>query len=101
MEMTKEAGAIHELNLHPLFTFKFANHPAIQAMIDECKVVPLLYNDETLYGIAGIVSLTVFEIAMSLGGSEAIVERFYSEIDTQLKVRQQHTTLEDCTILDW
>lgn len=101
MKMTKGTVATKEVELHPLFTFEFINNPTLQAAVEEYKVVSMLYNDETLYGIAGIVSMTAFDIAMSLGGSEAIVESFYSVMDTQRKVRQQHTTLEDRSILDW
>lgn len=45
--------------------------------------------------------MTSFDIAMAMGGTEAIVESFYSVMDTQKQVRQHHVTLEDRTILDW
>lgn len=89
------------LNLHPLFAFKFANHAPFEAFSDEAKVVSLLYTDEMLYGKAGNVAMTAFDIALSMGGSEAIVESFYSVMDSQREVRQHHATLEDRTILDW
>ena len=103
MKMKKDTGHAnhHQVQLHPIFEFHFLNHPAFQATVDEGKVVSLLYTDESLFGIAGTVSMTAFDIAMSLGGSEAIVESFYIVMDTQRKVRQQHATLEDRTILDW
>ena len=99
LEMTCETETTDKVNLHKVF--EFTNHPTFQAEVEESKVVSLLYTDETLYDIAGSVSMTAFDIAMSLGGSEAIVESMYSVIDTQRKVRQHHTTLEDRTILDW
>ena len=49
----------------------------------------------------GVQLMTAFDIAISMGGSEAIVESFYSIMGTQRKVRQLHTTLEDQTTLDW
>jgi hypothetical protein len=54
-----------------------------------------------LYDKAGSVAMTSFDIATSIGGSEAIAESFYSVMDTQRQVRQLHTTLENRTILDW
>ncbi|CAB3994774.1 Hypothetical predicted protein, partial [Paramuricea clavata] len=67
----------------------------------ESKVASLLYTNEILYDKAGSVAMTAFDIATSIGGSEAIVESFYSVMDTQRQVRQLHTTLENRTILDW
>ena len=101
LKMTCETETTDKVNLHKLFAFEFTNHPTFQAEVEESKVVSLLYTDETLYDITGSVSMTAFDIAMSLGGSEAIVESLYSVMDTQRKVRQHHTTLEDRTILDW
>ncbi len=89
------------LNLQTSFHFEFANHPAFVAFVDEGKVTSLLYTNEILYDKVGIVAMTAFDIAMSMGGSEAIVESFYSVMDTQRQVRQQHSTLEDRSILDW
>ena len=89
------------LNLHPLFAFGFANHAPFEAFLDEAKVVSLLYTDEVMYSKAGNVAMTAFDIALSMGGSEAIVESFYSVMDSQREIRQNHATLEDRTILDW
>ena len=97
LEMTCETETTKQVNLHSLFEFEFSNHPTFQAVVEESKVLSLLYTDETLYGIAGSVAMTAFDIAKSLGGSEAIVESLYSVMDTQRKVRQHHTTLEDRT----
>jgi hypothetical protein len=90
-----------KLNLHPLFALKFTSHASFQCFVDESKVASLLYTNEILYDKAGSVAMTAFDIATSIGGSEAIVESFYSVMDTQRQVRQLHTTLENRTILDW
>ncbi len=90
-----------QLNLHPLFAFGFDNHASFEAFLDEGQVVSLLYTDEVMYGKAGNVAMTAFDIVLSMGGSEAIVESFYSVMDSQREVRQHHATLEDRTILDW
>ncbi|CAB4000473.1 Hypothetical predicted protein [Paramuricea clavata] len=90
-----------KLNLHPLFALKFTSDAPFQCFVDESKVASLLYTNEILYNKAGSVAMTAFDIATSIGGSEAIVESFYSVMDTQRQVRQLHTTLENRTILDW
>ena len=77
MKMRKGTVATKEVELHSLFEFEFFNHPTFQAVVDECKVISMLYTDETLYGTVGSISMAAFDIAMSLGGSEAIVESFY------------------------
>eukprot|EP00794_Sanderia_malayensis_P003802 gene3802-4327_t len=86
--------------LHSLFAFGFANHAPFEAFLDETKAISLLYTDEVMYGKAGNVAMTAFDIALSMGGSEAIVQS-YSVMDSQREVRQNHTTLEDRAILDW
>lgn len=65
------------------------------------QVIRMLYTNELLFTKAGPIAMTSFDIAMAMGGSEAIVESFYSVMDTQKQVRQHHVTLEERTILDW
>lgn len=90
-----------QLATDDIFLFQFANHAPFQARVNEEEVVRVLYTNELLFTKAGPVAMTSFDIAMSMGGSEAIVESFYSVMDTQKQVRQHHVTLEDRTILDW
>ena len=45
--------------------------------------------------------MIAYDIGLSMGGSEAVVESFYSVMDTQRQVRQNHATLENRAILDW
>lgn len=59
-----------------MFEFQIINHLTLQAAFEEYKVVSMLNNDENLYGMAEIVSMTAFEITMSLGGSEGMVQSF-------------------------
>jgi hypothetical protein len=60
-----------------------------------------MYTVEALYNRAGQVAMTALDVALSMGGSEAIVESFYSIMDTQRQVRQHHETLEVRSIMDW
>ncbi len=76
MKMRKGTVASKEVELHSLFQFEFFNHTTFQAVVDECKAISMLYTDETLYGTVGSISTNAFNIAMFLGGSEAIVKSF-------------------------
>ncbi len=42
-----------------------------------------------------------FDIALAMGGCEAIIESFYSMMGTQKQIGQQNATLEDRTLVDW
>ena len=67
----------------------------------ENEIVRALYTNEVLYTIIGPVACTAFDVAMATGGCEAVVESFYSVMDTQMQVGQDHVTLEDRTLVDW
>eukprot|EP00794_Sanderia_malayensis_P001914 gene1914-2172_t len=101
VKLSKATQEEFKLNLQVLFQLEFGNHPPFKAFVNEAKVISLLYTNQMLYEKAGTVAMTAFDIAMSMGGSEAIVESFYSVMDTQRQVRQNHSTLEDRSILDW
>jgi hypothetical protein len=65
------------------------------------EVIKALYTKSTLYDEAGQVAMIAFDICMSMGGSEAVCESFYSVMATQRKVGQSNSTLEDRTLVDW
>jgi hypothetical protein len=67
----------------------------------EDEIVRALYTNKVLYTIIGPVACTAFDVAMATGGCEAVVESFYSVMDTQRQVGQDHVTLEDRTLVDW
>jgi hypothetical protein len=45
--------------------------------------------------------MIAFDICMSMGGSEAVCESFYSVMATQRQVGQSNSTFEDRTLVDW
>ncbi|CAB3982584.1 Hypothetical predicted protein [Paramuricea clavata] len=99
MKLEHVQSEMAQLHTNSIFLFEFANHSPFRASIDEEEVIRMLYTNELLFTKAGPIAMTSFDIAM--GGSEAIVESFYSVMDTQKQVSQHHVTLEDRTILDW
>ena len=60
MEKRYRTCNCHQVQLHPVFEFHFSNNLAFQATVDEGKIVSLMYTDESLFGIAGTVSMTAY-----------------------------------------
>ncbi len=90
-----------QLHLSKLFSFEFLGFTQFLASISEEAVTSLMYTNEALWQKAGQVAMIAFDIGLTMGGSEALVESFYSVMDTQRKVKQNHATLENRAILDW
>ncbi len=90
-----------KLQHQQVFRFQFANHSSFEAYVDEEAVVKILYTNSLVYEEAGPIAMTAFDIAMSMGGSEAICESFYSVMNTQKQMGQHNSTLEDRTLVDW
>ena len=90
---------LHKMTIHQLFKFTHANHEPFEAYIVE--EVRAIYTNEVIYSIIGPVACTAFDVAMAMGGCEAVVESFYSVMDSQRQVGQDHVTLEDRTLVDW
>lgn len=91
----------HKMETRKPFKFEFANHCPFEAYVKEDAVVEALYTKSTLYDEAGQVAMIAFDICMSMGGSEAVCESFYSVMATQRQVGQSNSTLEDRTLVDW
>lgn len=60
------------------------------------------YNDEIFYKRVGKEFCIALDVALNIGGSEAIVEGFYSVMKTQQQDgNQSNETLYQRTIVDW
>ena len=92
---------LHKMTIRQLFKFTYANHEPFEAYIVEDEIVRALYTNEVIYTIIGPVACTAFDVPMAMGGCEAVVESFYSVMDSQRQVGQDHVTLEDRTLVDW
>ena len=101
VKMQRVQRPLHEMAIHQLFEFTYANHEPFEAYIVEDEVVRVLYTNEVIYTIIGPVACTAFDVAMAMGECEAIVESFYSVMDSQRQVEQDHVPLEDRTLVDW
>ena len=82
MKLEHVQSEMAQLHTNSIFLFEFANHSPFRASIDEEEVIRMLYTNELLFTKAGPIAMTSFDIVMAMGGSEAIVESFYSVMDT-------------------
>lgn len=71
--------AYHLCNLYEM---KFEGATVI-AVLDEAKVLESVYTNSEVYSRIGKEMCIVIDIAMSKGGTEAIVESFYSSMASQ------------------
>ena len=81
-----------QLHLSKLFSFEFLGFTQFLASISEEAVTSLMYTNEALWQKAGQVAMIAYDIGLTMGGSEAVVESFYSVMETQRQVRQNHAT---------
>ena len=59
------------------------------------EVIRALYCNDVLYGdpVVGQVAMTCLDVALALGGPEAIAENFYSVMDTQRQFGGQNHSI--------
>lgn len=95
----------HLFLTHCEFLVKFSGKESMKVQLLEEEVIKALYCNEVLHSddpLTGRVAMTSFDIALAMGGPEAIAESFYSVMDTQRQYGgQSHASLEDRTLLDW
>ena len=94
----------HVFLTHCEFRLHFSGKEPVMVQLLEEEVIRALYCNEVLYGdpVVGQVAMTCLDVALALGGPEAVAESFYSVMDTQRQYGgQNHSTLEDRTLLDW
>ena len=72
-------NAYHLCNLYEI---KFESATVI-AVLDEAKVLESVYTNSEVYSRIGKEMCIVIDIAMAKGGTEAIVESFYSSMASQ------------------
>ena len=72
-------NAYHLCNLYEI---KFESATVI-AVLDEAKVLESVYTNSEVYSRIGKEMCIVIDIAMAKGGTEAIIESFYSSMASQ------------------
>ena len=89
--------------LEPRFSMKIdTNSESINVTLNEEALWEKIYTDPVVYGCLGRELCVVLDFAMSLGGSEAIVESYYSVMETQRKDGGQSNDVLDLrTMIDW
>jgi hypothetical protein len=65
------------------------NQQPIKAKLNEEAVYKSIYTDETLYNAIGVEGCVAIDIALAKGGTEAVVESYYSVMTSQQKSGNQ------------
>ena len=65
------------------------NQQPIKAKLNEEAVYKSIYTDETLYNAIGVESCVAIDTALAKGGTEAVVESYYSVMTSQQKSGNQ------------
>lgn len=72
------------------------------AKLDEEILFSLIYNDESLFKYLGREACTILDFSYNLGGTEAVVESYYSVMESQRQDGgQNNDTLDMRTFIDW
>nr|XP_039253066.1 uncharacterized protein LOC120330255 [Styela clava] len=89
-----------ENSINNIYNFKFEND--YQCTFDRQRFHESLYCNDLLYSAIGSEFCIAMDIGINLGGSEAVVESFYSVMKThQQSGGQSNETLARRTIVDW
>ncbi|XP_047739649.1 uncharacterized protein LOC125178887 [Hyalella azteca] len=84
------------------YEFKFSNGVSHSSVFDETSFLQSFYVDKKVFERVGQELCTALDVAVSMGGCEAVVESFYSVVDTQRKgSTMSNETLELQSIIDW
>ena len=98
-EVVPEKGSFE---LFPTFKIVFADKSEFIGRLDEDKVIELLFEEHALYSAVGRMGMICLDVAHALGGSEAIVETYYSVMKHQAKDGgQSNEVLQNRTLADW
>ncbi|CAB4015439.1 Hypothetical predicted protein [Paramuricea clavata] len=72
-----------------LYSLTFGSEKPIHAELNEAAVYDSIYCDEEIYSAIGIEGCVTIDIALAKGGTEAVVESFYSIMKSQQSTRGQ------------
>ena len=76
-------------------------HLSLCFMIDEEELIAQMFTNSMVFNMLGIEMCVCYDICMAKGGTEAIVESFYSSMQAQSMARQDNETLALRTKLEW
>jgi hypothetical protein len=92
-----------DFNLQSNFKIKISTKDKLICLtLNEGKLYSLIFSDSKLYSAFLKELCTILDVALSLGGSEAIVESYYAVMKSQHQDRgQENETLDVRTLVDW
>lgn len=67
----------------PKFEITFQGGEIVEGRLNEDEVVQILFTEPAVYKKFGTMAMICIDIALELGGSEAIVESYYSVMKHQ------------------
>jgi hypothetical protein len=104
LQMDYVSPSENTFRIHREFELQFTGKEPVKVQLLEEEVTRVLYCNEALFAdpVSGQAAMASFDVALAMGGPEAIAESFYSVMNTQRQLGgQNHSTLEDRTLLDW
>ena len=72
-----------------VYSLRFGSEKPIHAELNEPAVYESIYCDEEIYSAIGIEGSIAIDIALAKGGTEAVVESFYSVMKSQQSIGNQ------------
>ena len=91
-----------EFELEDHFKLKFEVGGFCTAKLNEASVFQSFYTNEEIYKETGREACIALDVALAMSGSEAVVESFYSVMNSQKKAGGQlNDTLVQRTNIDW
>ena len=74
---------------------------SLSFIIDEEELIAQMLTNPMVYNMIGIEMCVCYDVFMAKGGTEAVVESFYSSMKAQSMARQYNETLVLRTKLEW
>ena len=92
----------NSVGIRQIFTLTLLNGEKDKGVLDESKLIKIMFTVESIYSKLGPEFMLSLDIAIASGGSEAIAESFYGMMDAQRqRCHQSNEIMELRTKIDW
>ena len=92
----------NSVGIRQIFTLTLLNGEQVKAVLDESKLIKIMFTVESIYSKLGPEFMLSLDIAIASGGSEAIAKNFYGMMDAQRqRCHQSNEIMELRTKIDW
>ncbi len=99
---TSLAPAPTVTGIRQTFNLMLLDGKKVNAVLDETKLIDVLYTVKDVYSKVGPEYMVALDVALASGGSEAIVEGFYSVMAIQKqRCHQSNRMIELRSKIDW